>query len=58
LKAIAVTEPASRRSVGLLWLENAHQRAAAQAFAEVTQTVLAERKLSSREPRQSGDEKR
>jgi len=44
LRAIAVTEPAPRRSVGLLWLENAHQRTTAHAFAEVTQTVLAERK--------------
>jgi LysR family cyn operon transcriptional activator len=48
LKAIAITEPAPRRSVGLVWLENAHQRAAAEAFAEVTQTVLAERKLSKK----------
>jgi LysR family cyn operon transcriptional activator len=45
LRAISVTEPAPRRSVGLVWLENAHQRAAAQAFAEVTQTILAGRKL-------------
>jgi LysR family cyn operon transcriptional activator len=56
LKAIAVIEPSPRRSVGLLWLENAHQRATAQAFAEVTLTVLAERKLSNRESRQSGHE--
>ena len=47
LKAIAVIEPTPRRSVGLLWLHHAHQRAAAQAFATVTETVLAERKLAN-----------
>ena len=48
LKAIAVTEPAPGRSVGLLWLRNAQQRVAAQAFATVTQTVLDERRLSNK----------
>ena len=47
LKAVAVIEPTPRRSVGLLWLRSAQQRAAAQAFATVTETVLAERKLSN-----------
>jgi LysR family cyn operon transcriptional activator len=44
LKAIAVTEPTPRRSVGLVWLQSAHQRTVAQAFAKVTQAVLAERR--------------
>jgi LysR family cyn operon transcriptional activator len=48
LKAITLTEPTPRRSVGLLWLQNAHQRAAAGAFAKVTETVLAERGLSNK----------
>ena len=47
LKAIAVIEPTPRRRVGLLWLHHAHRRAAAQAFATVTETVLAERKLAN-----------
>jgi len=47
LKAIALIEPTPRRSVGLLWLKNAQVRAAAQAFATITKTVLAERQLSS-----------
>lgn len=47
LKSIAVIEPTPRRSVGLLWLQNADQRAAAQVFATVTETVLAERKLGN-----------
>jgi LysR family cyn operon transcriptional activator len=45
LKAIAVTEPTPRRSVGLLWLQSAQQRAAAQAFATATEAVLADRRL-------------
>jgi LysR family cyn operon transcriptional activator len=45
LKAIAVIEPTPRRNVGLLWLQNAHRRAAAHAFAKVTEMVLAERRL-------------
>src|SRR5262245_18850573 len=47
LRPITVTEPTPRRSVGLLWLQHAHQRAAAQAFAKVTETVLAERRVSN-----------
>ncbi len=47
LKAIAVTEPTPRRSVGIVWLQSAHQRAAAQAFATVTKAILAERRLSN-----------
>ena len=47
LKAIAVIEPTPRRRVGLLWLHHANRRAAAQAFATVTETVLAERKLAN-----------
>jgi LysR family cyn operon transcriptional activator len=46
LKAIPLIEPTPRRSVGLLWLNGAHRRAAAQAFARVTEAVLAERKLA------------
>ena len=49
LRAIAVIEPTPRRSVGLLWLRSAQQRAAAQAFASVTEVVLADRKLLGRE---------
>ncbi len=45
LKAIAVTEPTPRRSVGLLWLQTAQRRAAAHAFATVTEAVLTERRL-------------
>jgi LysR family cyn operon transcriptional activator len=45
LKAIPLIEPTPRRSVGLLWLNGAHRRAAAQAFAKVTESVLAARKL-------------
>lgn len=44
LKPIRVVEPTPRRSVGLLWLSGAHRRAAAQAFAEITETVLAARR--------------
>jgi len=47
LKAIPVVEPTPRRSVGLLWLNGAHRRAAAQAFAKVTESVLAGRKRGS-----------
>jgi LysR family cyn operon transcriptional activator len=46
LRAIQLTQPTPRRSVGLLWLENAHRRVAAQAFAAVTEKVLASRKMA------------
>jgi LysR family cyn operon transcriptional activator len=45
LKAIALTQPTPRRRVGLLWLQKATCRAAAEAFATVTKTVLAQRQL-------------
>src|SRR5262249_34896504 len=47
LKAIALIEPTPRRSVGLVWLNGAHRRTAAQAFAKVTEKVLAERRLGN-----------
>jgi LysR family cyn operon transcriptional activator len=47
LKAVALIQPTPKRSVGLLWLGGAHRRLAAQAFARVTQEVLASRKLPS-----------
>jgi hypothetical protein len=37
-----------RRAVGLLWLRGTNRRAAAKAFAKVTETVLAERILKNR----------
>lgn len=48
LKAIPVIEPTPRRDVGLLWLKGAQQRAAAQAFAKVTEAVIAERRLANK----------
>lgn len=45
LKVIPVTEPTPRRAVGLVWVKGTNQRAAARAFASVTESVLAERKL-------------
>lgn len=45
LKAIRLVEPTPSRTVGLLWLNGAHRRVAAQAFAKVTESVLAARKL-------------
>lgn len=48
LRAIAVTEPTPHRAVGLIWVKEANQRAAAQAFARVTGKVLSERKLVDR----------
>jgi LysR family cyn operon transcriptional activator len=44
LAAISLTEPVPVRSVGLLWLKGAHRRAAAQAFAKVTESVLRDRR--------------
>ena len=46
LIAIPLTKPTPRRSVGLLWMKSAHRRVAAQAFARVTEEVLAQRQLS------------
>jgi LysR family cyn operon transcriptional activator len=43
LKTIALTNPTPRRSVGLVWLEGANRRAAAVAFAKVTESILTER---------------
>jgi LysR family transcriptional regulator, cyn operon transcriptional activator len=43
LKTIALTNPTPQRSIGLVWLGGANRRAAAIAFAKVTQSVLAER---------------
>lgn len=43
LKAIPLTEPTPRRMVGLLWVENSVRCAAADAFANITETILAER---------------
>ena len=45
LKAIAVVEPTPRWSVGLLWVDGVQCRATAQAFAKITESVLAERRL-------------
>jgi LysR family transcriptional regulator, cyn operon transcriptional activator len=46
LMAIPLTRPTPRRSVGLLWMKGAHRRVAAQAFARVTEEVLAQRQLN------------
>jgi LysR family cyn operon transcriptional activator len=43
LKAIPLAEPTSRRTVGLLWVEHSRMCAAAEAFARITETILAER---------------
>jgi LysR family cyn operon transcriptional activator len=48
LKAIGLTEPKPQRAIGLVWLLGTNRRAAATAFAQVTKTVLAERKLKGR----------
>ena len=45
LVAIRLTKPTPRRTVGLLWMRGAHRRAAAQAFAQITEKALAERQL-------------
>jgi LysR family cyn operon transcriptional activator len=45
LKAVPLTEPKPVRSIGLLWMQGVNRRSAASAFARVTQSVLAERKL-------------
>lgn len=47
LKAIPLTQPKPHRSVGLLWLRGAHRRAAAEAFAKITERVLRDRKLAN-----------
>jgi len=47
LKAIELTNPTPRRAIGLLWLHGTTRRAAATAFAHVTETVLADRKLKN-----------
>jgi LysR family cyn operon transcriptional activator len=47
LKAVSLIEPKPRRSVGLLWLRGAQRRTAARAFAEVTEKILAARKLTN-----------
>jgi LysR family cyn operon transcriptional activator len=44
LKTIALTNPTPQRSIGLVWLDGTNRRAAAIAFAKVTESVLAERK--------------
>ncbi|HUS35406.1 MAG TPA: transcriptional regulator CynR [Verrucomicrobiae bacterium] len=46
LKSIRLTSPTPRRAVGLLWLQGAHRRLAAQAFAKVTQEALLSRKAN------------
>jgi LysR family cyn operon transcriptional activator len=48
LKALPLIEPTTRRNLGLLWLQGARRRAAAEAFAGFTATVLAERRLPIR----------
>jgi LysR family cyn operon transcriptional activator len=48
LKALVLTHPTPRRAIGLLWLQSADRRAAATAFARVTETILAERRLNGR----------
>jgi LysR family cyn operon transcriptional activator len=47
LKTIALTEPTPHRAIGLVWLQGTNRRAAALAFAKVTEDVLAERKLKN-----------
>jgi LysR family cyn operon transcriptional activator len=47
LITIALTEPKPRRTIGLVWVQGTNRRAAAVAFARVTESVLAERKLKS-----------
>ena len=47
LLAIPLVKPTPRRSVGLLWMRGAQRRAAAQAFASVTEEILATRQLHS-----------
>ena len=44
LKSIALTNPTPQRTIGLLWLQGTKCRAAATAFAQVTKSVLAERR--------------
>lgn len=44
LVAIPLIKPTPRRTVGLLWMRGAHRRIAAQAFAQITQRVLADRR--------------
>jgi len=46
LKALRLTHPTLRRAIGLLWLQGTDRRAAATAFARITEAVLAERKLN------------
>ena len=48
LKALRLTHPTPRRAIGLLWLQSTERRAAATAFAQATEAVLVERKLSGR----------
>jgi LysR family transcriptional regulator, cyn operon transcriptional activator len=45
LVALPLVKPTPRRNVGLLWMKGAHRRVAAQAFARVTEEVLAKRQL-------------
>jgi LysR family cyn operon transcriptional activator len=47
LQAIPLIQPTPRRSVGLLWLRDAHRRVAAEAFAEVTEKVLRNRRAAT-----------
>ena len=47
LHAIQLFAPTPRRDVGLIWLREAHRRAAAEAFATVTEQVLKERKIDA-----------
>jgi LysR family cyn operon transcriptional activator len=44
LKSITLTNPTPQRAIGLLWLQGTKCRAAVNAFAEVTKSVLAERR--------------
>lgn len=46
LIALPLIKPTPRRNVGLLWMKGAHRRVAAQAFARVTEEVLAKRQLA------------
>lgn len=48
LAAVPLERPKPRRQVGLLWLAGAQRRAAAQAFARVTEQVLSERRRNGR----------
>jgi LysR family cyn operon transcriptional activator len=48
LRAIPLIEPTPKRNIGLLWLKGASPRAAAKAFGEMTEKVLAARRMGTK----------